>query len=440
METTREGYGIPSIFRIQNGHSEDMPTSHAFEDELRRALGHLYDPVYLRKSPLIGLFSLQEAHNPPEELRNTLQNAIEAMQPDGDSPVTAKSFRIYQILFQRYVQQFTQGDVAHQLDISSRHLRREQGFAIQALAERLRVEFGLPETIDAAVLQQFDPGWRADDADGVEQEMSWLEDSFGEQVTQVEATIREAQQLAEGIAAKHGAELAISCAGYLPPLSVPRTVLKQIVLGLVTAAMHSIPRGTVSLAARQECREVQIRVVADTKVREARRPPERESLEMVARLAELFDGHLAVSAGDGPFTAQVAFPSAEQIVALAIEDNVDTLALWERYLQGTPFCLHGVSDPEQVIPKAIELSPKLIILDVMMPEVDGWEILGQLRNHPTTSAIPVIVCTVLPQEELALSLGANGFMRKPVTRQSFRAGLARQIAAAGPASAPPGSA
>lgn len=436
MEMRLERYGITPIFRIQSGHTEDMPSPHAFEDELRRALGHLYDPVYLRKSPLLGLLGLQEARNPPEALRNALQGAIESMQPDPDSPVTAKTARIYQILFQRYVQQFTQGDVAHQLDISPRHLRREQGFAIQALAERLCVEFGLPETIDAVLLEQFDANLAPDDVEGVEQEMSWLEDSFGDQVTQVEATIREAQQLAERVALKHGAELVTTCTAHLPPLNVARTVLRQIVLGLVTTAIHSTPGGTVSLAARAEQGEVQIRVVATTDSRGERHPPERDGLDMVARLAELFDGRLVVSKAENPFVAQVTFPSAEQIIALAVEDNVDTLALWERYLQGTPFCLHGVRDPEQVIPKAAELHPKLIILDVMMPEVDGWEILGQLRNHPATSTIPVIVCTVLPQEELALSLGANGFMRKPVTRQAFRASLARQIVAAGSVSTP----
>lgn len=418
-----------------------MSTPHAFEDELRRALSHLYDPVYLRRSPLIGLFGLQDAGNPPEALRNVLQRAIGAMEPSADTPVTAKSFRIYQILFQRYVQQFTQSDVAHQLGISPRHLRREQGFAILALAERLRIEFGLPEAIDADVLQQDAPDSEEEDDDGVRQEMSWLEDSFGDQVTQVEATICEAQQLAERIATNHGTELVTSCAANLPPLSLPRTVLKQIVLGLVTTAIHSVRQGAISLTAGQEGCEVQIRVAAVSGAHVGvRRDSERDSLEMVARLAELYGGRLVVPTGDGPFTAQVTFRSAEQIVVLAIEDNTDTLALWERYLQGTSFCLYGVNDPAQVIPKAIELSPRVIILDVMMPAVDGWEILAQLRNHPATSATPIIVCTVLPQEELAFSVGANGFMQKPVTRQSFQAGLARQIVAAESASAPPASA
>ncbi|NIV31704.1 MAG: response regulator, partial [Anaerolineae bacterium] len=75
-----------------------------------------------------------------------------------------------------------------------------------------------------------------------------------------------------------------------------------------------------------------------------------------------------------------------------------------------------------------EFSPQVILLDVMMPQIDGWEILGRLRQHPLTSHIPTVVCTILAQEELALSLGASAFVRKPVTRQVFLAALDRQIA------------
>ena len=62
-----------------------------------------------------------------------------------------------------------------------------------------------------------------------------------------------------------------------------------------------------------------------------------------------------------------------------------------------------------------------------MPHVDGWEILGRLKQHPATKDIPIVVCTILAQQELALSLGASGFLRKPVSRQAFLSALDRQI-------------
>ena len=81
---------------------------------------------------------------------------------------------------------------------------------------------------------------------------------------------------------------------------------------------------------------------------------------------------------------------------------------------------------------AQEISPEIIVLDVMMPDMDGWEVLGQLRHHPVTSHIPIIVCTVLPEEELAHSLGASDFVRKPLPRQVFLSALSRQAGLAEP--------
>jgi CheY-like chemotaxis protein len=64
----------------------------------------------------------------------------------------------------------------------------------------------------------------------------------------------------------------------------------------------------------------------------------------------------------------------------------------------------------------------------MLPGVDGWEILGRLREHPTTSSVPVIISTILLQEDLALSLGAAGFLRKPFTQTALLAALDQQAA------------
>lgn len=63
-----------------------------------------------------------------------------------------------------------------------------------------------------------------------------------------------------------------------------------------------------------------------------------------------------------------------------------------------------------------------------MPQIDGWEILGRLRNHPQTHHIPVIVCTILSQEEMALTLGASGFIHKPISRQNLLTELDHQAA------------
>ena len=75
---------------------------------------------------------------------------------------------------------------------------------------------------------------------------------------------------------------------------------------------------------------------------------------------------------------------------------------------------------------AEESAPQVIVVDVMLPGIEGWELLGRLRTHPKTRDVPIIVCTILPQEQLALSLGAAEFLRKPINREALLSALDRQ--------------
>jgi Amt family ammonium transporter len=64
------------------------------------------------------------------------------------------------------------------------------------------------------------------------------------------------------------------------------------------------------------------------------------------------------------------------------------------------------------------LEPDAIVLDIMMPEMDGWELLQRLRAHPKTQEIPVVICSVINDPDLARSLGASFFLPKPVSRRA----------------------
>ena len=115
------------------------------------------------------------------------------------------------------------------------------------------------------------------------------------------------------------------------------------------------------------------------------------------------------------------------MTVLMIDDNADALQLLQRYLSNSRYHFVGTQDPQRGLAMAEEQAPQIIVLDVMMPERDGWTVLGQLREHPKTHDIPVIVCSILSQEQLALTLGAAQFLRKPVTRQALLSALDHQI-------------
>jgi CheY-like chemotaxis protein len=59
------------------------------------------------------------------------------------------------------------------------------------------------------------------------------------------------------------------------------------------------------------------------------------------------------------------------------------------------------------------------VLDVMLADMDGWELLASLTNHPQASSIPVIVCSVVRGEDLAPALGAVSYLPKPVRPLQF---------------------
>jgi CheY-like chemotaxis protein len=99
---------------------------------------------------------------------------------------------------------------------------------------------------------------------------------------------------------------------------------------------------------------------------------------------------------------------------LVIDDNQGLVELLRRYLTGLMCRVWTATNGSAGLELAAQLSPDAIILDVMMPEMDGWELLQRLRSHPSTAAIPVIICSVFNDPELAYSLGASTILTKPV--------------------------
>ena len=136
--------------------------------------------------------------------------------------------------------------------------------------------------------------------------------------------------------------------------------------------------------------------------------------------------HAVESVDDLVCTFRLALPTDWQITVLAIDDNPDTLQLLQRYTADTRYGLLCESDAERSLALAEETMPDIILLDVLLQDIDGWELLGRFRAHPLLGDQPVIVCTILPQRDLALSLGAAGFLSKPLSRRALLAALDAQ--------------
>lgn len=387
-------------------------------EELRDALENLYDPVRLRRSPLVRAFQLDQEPDPAAALRRLLTEAIESLRPSPQVPPQARAWRIYDLLLYRYVQQFSQQEVADQLGLSVRHLRREQAEALNELAQaiqRLRnasspVGVNEPDTI----------------ASGCE-ELAWVDASPGEPPVAIEDVLRAVLSLTEPVARRYATRIEARLSPELPDLSVPQVPLRQILLNLLTVAIHRADHSPITVDVTRRGWEVDLTISAESERVDPVARDDLANLRIAEQLAQLCGGRLT-SVPDGPmFFARLSLPAVETLPVLAVDDHEDTLQLLKRFTTGTRYRLLTLQDPSLIKPTIAQHEPQILILDVMMPRIDGWEVLGDLRQDPLTAGLPIVVCTILAQEELALSLGANAFIRKPFTRQTLLSTLDRLV-------------
>ncbi|MCJ2024477.1 response regulator [Methylobacterium sp. J-067] len=110
---------------------------------------------------------------------------------------------------------------------------------------------------------------------------------------------------------------------------------------------------------------------------------------------------------------------AEGDIILVIDDDTDQLALTTRFLHREGFQVRTATNGRSGLDLARELRPRAILLDVMMPGVDGWSVLSQIKADSMLAPIPVVMVTSVDQRKLAASLGASDYMLKPVNWVRF---------------------
>lgn len=397
-------------------------TRDQFLRHLRDALNHLRDPERLRRNPLAILFGVADRVDAFSALQNILIDAIAALEPSPDEPVQSRSWRIYESLYYRYVQQFSPQEVAEQLGIGARHLRREQSAALEALADYLWRQFDLgKQYLGDAGPPPPEPG-PSEETPSILDELAWLRTATIEDPTDLELALASAIDLARPLARQHDVRLGSNVPAMLPGLLIHPVALSQILLNLLSAAIRASAHGQIEISATREGPAVVVDLAATAPHPTATADA---ALDLAAHLAQLCGVDLTIAVDPPPWQARLAIPGLEHLPILALDDNADTLHLLQRYTAGTRYRLVVTRDPQALLPLAQRIAPRAIVLDVMMPQIDGWKVLGRLRQHPDTRQIPVIVCTILPQEELAFSLGASAYLRKPLKRVDFLAALDR---------------
>jgi CheY-like chemotaxis protein/two-component sensor histidine kinase len=231
--------------------------------------------------------------------------------------------------------------------------------------------------------------------------------------------------------------------------------LKQMLLNLVSNAIKFTPRGGhIDIKSRQVKSWVEIAVtdsgigIAEqdlgllfTEFQQLDAGPGRHQegtglgLALTRRFAELHGGHVSVESALGKgstFTlhlpleakaspahvpvepAQVTAVDRSRPLVLVVEDNPQAAEILARHLDDGGFRIRIARTGPEALTMARDLKPMAITLDILLPEVDGWEVLNRLKADEATRNIPVVVVSVIDNPALGRALGAFDYFVKPV--------------------------
>ena len=117
-------------------------------------------------------------------------------------------------------------------------------------------------------------------------------------------------------------------------------------------------------------------------------------------------------------------------LVLVVDDMVDGREICAEYLSFRGYRVATAADGHEALAKAFELLPHMILMDLSLPGIDGWEVTRRLKRDDRTRAIPVIALTAhaLPSaRDEALAAGCDAVVTKPCLPKELEAAVRRQI-------------
>jgi CheY-like chemotaxis protein len=203
------------------------------------------------------------------------------------------------------------------------------------------------------------------------------------------------------------------------------SALRQILFTAVEKLAQAMSSGQITLDAGREEEHVRITITGYPVT--AKGPP---NSDLIREILAAQGGSIEARLEDNRIFFGVELPSAGRVTVLVVDDNADLVHFYRRYIAGTRYQILHIAEGQSAFETIQNSQPDIVVLDVMLPDIDGWELLTHLRQHPATRAIPVVVCSVVRRAELALALGATLYVPKPVRRQEFIQALDRVLSQA----------
>ncbi len=388
----------------------DLDPEH-FELQVRDCLARFYDYAFLEQHPLVHVLAATTSGEARrvQAFRELIENAIESLKPRLGSDSTSKPARLYEILLARYINQEQVQAVSHRLNLGERQFYRDHNKAIHVLSQVLWGR--ATSAADAPAERDI----------SIQSEIERIHSQIRPESISPHVFLEKALAAIHNLAERYQADIRIQVADQSLILTNDSAVLRQAIIWIVSQLIiHSAPnsRFRVAFAATGErgtftfsCEQCH----PDTSLLQL--PAEQQ--KTLRNLVQALGAEINETDAAGEYYHLRLSISLGRHSLLIIDDNPDAISLFRRYFTGYPYQIFTANEAELALKLAADSLPDLIILDVILPEQDGWEILQRLKSQSLTANIPVLICSVLEAPELAHILGADGFLRKPPGEAEF---------------------
>ena len=117
-------------------------------------------------------------------------------------------------------------------------------------------------------------------------------------------------------------------------------------------------------------------------------------------------------------TATNGKPSQGKTI-VAIDDDPGVINLYKRFLEKRNYNIVAINNAKDVVARVKADAPSAILLDILMPDKDGWQVLKELKQDALTKDIPVIICSIISDKNKGFDLGAADYLTKPIVESEL---------------------
>lgn len=386
-----------------------MTTYEEFRDDLHDALNHLHNPDH-DPSPLVRLVVTGDPESDLPAVQNSILQAIDELAPAADTPESARIRRLHNLLDYRFVQDLKQEDTAERLKLAVRTVRREEQTATHVLARSLW-ERHVQQAAGSGTEPRASSGsgpedWQAN----VREEIDALWSREPEVVADVAQVIERVIALDGALAARYGKTLSSEPSPERLTVAVPATALRTLLVMALGQLCRLERSGHIVISAAGLGGQTVITL----------RGPGGDASPDVGRLAAMINvlgGTLRADSDPSATVLNLMLPTRPPITVAVVDDNQDFIRFCQRCFRGTSFT--AVTPETYTLADIAKLDPDVVLLDIMLPRTDGWELLEALREDARTADVPVVICSVVPEEDLAMLMGAAAYLPKPIQHQEL---------------------